>query len=348
MKRMQLIAVALCLIMLTTVGAGVVAAKQTENPRQAGASSIVFYDVAATDAHGTGKLKIDVDKHTFEFNGQGFTPSQQYILQARAASGDAYVFANGKSNPSGNLHLTGTWSTTAAAQPSSPGFGIVAATVYPGTLQRTAGEPCYTLTFTDAYGTNTVKLPADQITYATGGHALPSVIATPVAVDYVYDITSVTYTLSFSYQGVPYTAHWYTSCPYETIVPKLTGTYKPIFVHDSSQNWNEWKWYVQGSLTWNMPSKGPYPVKAELTLYYTSSRGSTFLIGTSVQYPYLDHPIDPPLNIDSSHLSTGCGYCNCNFPLCDNPYNYAPYTATGTVWDSWGNAHTVTATLTPA
>ncbi|MGZ4880854.1 MAG: hypothetical protein ACXV5H_05460 [Halobacteriota archaeon] len=114
MKRMQLIAAALCLIMITTVGAGVVAAKQTENPHQAGSSSIYLYDVAATDAHGKGKLQINLAKHTFVFNGQGFTPSAQIELKARAAgSTDYVVFATGKATPSGNLHIAGTWAKDA-------------------------------------------------------------------------------------------------------------------------------------------------------------------------------------------------------------------------------------------
>jgi hypothetical protein len=109
MKRNTLIAVALCLMMIATVGAGAASAKQ-ENPRQAGKSSIYFYDVEATDWHGFGQLVINMDKQTFVFIGKDFVPSSQIELRARAeGSTDYVVFASGKATPSGNLHIAGTW-----------------------------------------------------------------------------------------------------------------------------------------------------------------------------------------------------------------------------------------------
>jgi hypothetical protein len=104
------------LLMIATAVAGAAPGSQDQNPSQAGKSSIYFYDVAATDTHGKGKLMIDLAKHTFEFNGQDFAPSSQVELRARAAASDDYVlFATGKATPSGNLHLAGTWEAGAAA-----------------------------------------------------------------------------------------------------------------------------------------------------------------------------------------------------------------------------------------
>jgi hypothetical protein len=83
---------------------------EENNPSQAGQSSIYFYDLAASDTHGKGKLMVDLDNHTFVFNGQGFTPSAQIKLSAKAAASSGFVvFATGKATESGNLHVAGSW-----------------------------------------------------------------------------------------------------------------------------------------------------------------------------------------------------------------------------------------------
>jgi hypothetical protein len=116
MKRNTLIAVVLCLMMITTAGAGRNSAKQ-DNPRQAGKSSVYFYDVDATDTHGSGQLVIDVDKHTFVFIGKDFMPYLQILLGAKEAGGTDYaVFASGQVTPSGNVHIAGTWESEAAPE----------------------------------------------------------------------------------------------------------------------------------------------------------------------------------------------------------------------------------------
>lgn len=125
MKQNTVGAVALCLMMIAAV-AGPAPAKQDQNPSQAGKSPVYFYDVAASDSHGKGKLMIDLDKHTFVFNGQDFEPSAQITLRAEAAGGDdSVIFAIGKATPSGNLHISGTWEAGAAPK------AIVAWSQYP-------------------------------------------------------------------------------------------------------------------------------------------------------------------------------------------------------------------------
>ena len=80
-----------------------------ENPRQAGKSSIYFYDIEATDNHGYGRLVIDIDKHTFVCTGQDFKPNQLIDLQYTTGDDSFKVFATGKTTPSGNLHIAGVW-----------------------------------------------------------------------------------------------------------------------------------------------------------------------------------------------------------------------------------------------
>ena len=126
MKQDRLFGVALSLLLMATVGTGAVSARDTMNPSQAGQSWIYFYDVAASDSHGKGKLMVDLNQGTFVFNGQDFEPSMQITLRARAeGSDDSVVFAIGKATPSGNLHIAGTWE--AAAAPAE----IVAWSQYP-------------------------------------------------------------------------------------------------------------------------------------------------------------------------------------------------------------------------
>ncbi|MGZ4928214.1 MAG: hypothetical protein ACXV76_08030 [Halobacteriota archaeon] len=226
MKRMQLIAAALCLMMITTVGAGAVAAKQTENPRQAGASQVYIYNLAPADGHGKGILKIDTKQNTYLFNGQGFAPSQVYILEAKTASGDAYVFGSMKSTAAGNAHAAGKWSATAAAQPSLADFrvGLLPgkSTPYSGTIQRTSlDDKDYDLVFTDASNQKvTIYLDPSEISPNT----LPPVIANPVPVTiFINDAYSVT----FYYNNVAYTAPWYTTTlnPYYTYEAHYKGTF---------------------------------------------------------------------------------------------------------------------------
>jgi len=103
-------------------GAGGNSAKQ-ENPRQAGKSSIYFYDVEVPNGNGYGRLVINTDKHTFTFIGQDFTPNQHVYLKTETDSGFELT-AKGKSTKSGNLHISGTWEGTL------PGVGVVFAYYY--------------------------------------------------------------------------------------------------------------------------------------------------------------------------------------------------------------------------
>ena len=162
MKRMTLITV-FVLLLISTLGVGAVAAKEDENPSQAGISSIYFYDVAASDTHGTGKLQINVDEHTFVFNGQGFIPSARIDLKARSAGSDDYIiFARGKVTPSGNLHIAGTWEADSAPEAVGTYYAALTGFELDNTGWFVAKLACYYST--DGGVTWTETAPSDGIT----------------------------------------------------------------------------------------------------------------------------------------------------------------------------------------
>ncbi len=117
MKRMTLIAVALCLVLLTTLGAGAVTAKQEASLHQAGKSSVYFVDVAATDTHGKGKAMINLEEHKIVFTGKGFEPGTTYWLRSEASGTQTLGFA--VANHAGNLNFQGTWKSINAPAASA-------------------------------------------------------------------------------------------------------------------------------------------------------------------------------------------------------------------------------------
>ena len=131
MKKVFLLVLCLFFVAVSAQArAGADSAKQDENPRHAGKSSIYFYDVDATDSYGSGQLVIDVDKHTFVFIGKDF-PHGQYIQIKVDTESEYHLIAEGKSTKSGNLHIKGEWEgtlpepgTVSASSTSGPAYGF--------------------------------------------------------------------------------------------------------------------------------------------------------------------------------------------------------------------------------
>lgn len=162
----KIFAIAIALLFVPTV-VGPVLARQVDNPWQAGASTIYHFDVAATDAHGSGRLTIDLTKHTFVFNGKDFTPSAQIELQARAASGtELLVFAWGKATPSGNLHIAGPWRADTTPTEVAAGYTLINALDLFNRGWFVAQLACY-------YSTDggVSWLESEHVTGITQGHA---------------------------------------------------------------------------------------------------------------------------------------------------------------------------------
>jgi hypothetical protein len=357
MNRTRMIAIALCILLLTAAGVGVASAKQGENPRQAGASSVHFYEVAATGTHGSGKLMINPDQKKFTFNGVDFEPGARYVLHYETAGGaDLRVFATGKVTPSGNLHVEGTWEG-AFADPDAAGFGVDASSVMTGTIQRVAGEYCYALTYSDAYGDYTVYFPFDGITYAEGSPALPAVIAEPVAVDYVKTYSSTV--LFFGYQGVYYTAEWRSSCPYSPPVMTVSGTYAPYRVWNDDIKVYDWYWNLHYDSTWDASHLPPEVVLQRIDWFMDGSLGNwgTYQAAHVYQQRYPGWPgYFPPqeLPLVSGHsMNDGYSWLGCYAPDLDMcPANEwvqgPPFTAGITLTTIDGNTYTTTAAMTPA
>ncbi len=84
MKRMALIAIVLCALMLGTLGAGVVAAKQEKAPTPADAK---HFDVTLNDKV-VGKLILNIRQLTYTFNGHGLDPGETYYLLSKTVGTD--------------------------------------------------------------------------------------------------------------------------------------------------------------------------------------------------------------------------------------------------------------------
>ena len=359
MNRMRILAITLCILLLTAAGAGVAAAKQDENPRQAGASSVYFYDVAATDTHGSGKLMINVDQKKFAFNGVDFEPGTTYVLHFSTSGGPDLRIYTREVTPSGNLHVEGAWEGE-FADPDEADFGVGASSVMMGTIQRAAGEYCYNITFSDAYGDYTVYLPFDAITYSEGGQALPTVIAEPVPVDYVKIYSSTV--LYFGYQGVYYTADFYSSPPYIPPVPDVCGSYSPPYsVWSDDMKLNEWYWSLYAATSWDYAHLPPGVLvyKSTIELYATAYKGNiTVYVGGAYQlgspgYPEWNIPpkaVYPPFHTGDSQW-LGCATCAvCDDEVCPvEEWLYGPpFYGRAIIETTDGNTYTTTITLPPA
>lgn len=128
MKRMTLIAIILCALMLGTVGAGVVTAKQEVNAPQKGKSPIYQFDVKNVAGAVVGKLTINTKQATYVFNANGLTAGTTYSLECVLP---ACNIGSAEAAADGTMHMQGPWDTRVdvTAQPkfllsTSPMLGI--------------------------------------------------------------------------------------------------------------------------------------------------------------------------------------------------------------------------------
>jgi hypothetical protein len=116
----------LFILLLVGIGVTTVTADEHTAVSQAGKSWVYVFDIAATDTHGTGKLTINVKKHTFVFNGKGFSPKRRYILYHRLPdSWHVHAYASAVSTRSGKLYVKGKWEGDATGLPAAKHFGLL-------------------------------------------------------------------------------------------------------------------------------------------------------------------------------------------------------------------------------
>jgi hypothetical protein len=113
MKRMTLIAVTLCVLLLTTVGTGAVMAKQASPP----SDRVMQFDVTY-QGKAVGKLIINTNAQTYVFNGKGLAPDTTYYLVCKVFMRSV---GSAKATHGGTVHIQGScnnWSDALAERPT--------------------------------------------------------------------------------------------------------------------------------------------------------------------------------------------------------------------------------------
>ncbi len=139
MKRMALIAVALCVIVLTTVGAGAVAAKQGQSPP----GKVKQFDVTYND-NVVGKLSINTNTWKYVLNARGLPSDTLYYLYLL---GMFPYIDQATTNENGDLHMQGVWAPqlNGVTADTGPSY-ILSPTLLVGQLGTITG-PIYASTY---------------------------------------------------------------------------------------------------------------------------------------------------------------------------------------------------------
>ncbi len=120
MKRTTLIVIMLCALMLGTVGAGVVTAKQGVDTQQKGSSPIYKFGVkndAGTAVVGT--LTVNAKQASYVFNAKGLTAGTTYYLKCTSP---VYKIASAQAAADGTVHMQGPWDTPVDVTTTQPTF----------------------------------------------------------------------------------------------------------------------------------------------------------------------------------------------------------------------------------
>ncbi len=147
MKRMTLIAAALCLIMLATVGAGAVAAKQPPSSDKVKQFDVKFGDTVK------GKLTVNLNNWRYILNVRGLSPGTTYWLGSEARSSKIVSVT---ANPGGEVHMGGVLNPEYVRTAALASFYLGTGTL-PSTLDEAPGfdaKKCVISSgVTEVYGT---------------------------------------------------------------------------------------------------------------------------------------------------------------------------------------------------
>ncbi|MGZ4853020.1 MAG: carboxypeptidase-like regulatory domain-containing protein [Halobacteriota archaeon] len=162
MNRMTLIAIVLCALLLTTLGAGVVTAKQ-----DAKASQKDKYQFDVTLAGSTkvvGKLVIDTAQQTLSFKGHGLTAGQTYYLVCKDSM---HNIGQAAASTAGLVQIEGALSPWVPNPVAHPTFILATSPLVGGTLTSTRTTITVSPTAAVPGGSVTVKAHVEKFDAAS-------------------------------------------------------------------------------------------------------------------------------------------------------------------------------------
>jgi len=107
MKRMMVIAITFCLVVLATGGAGVLAAEQKLPPQY----RVVQFDVTWNN-EVVGRLSVNTNEWTYVLNAHGLQPGTKYSFYR---AGKFSAISSATTNENGDLHVGGAWDKQAVS-----------------------------------------------------------------------------------------------------------------------------------------------------------------------------------------------------------------------------------------
>lgn len=130
MKRIALVVVTLCLLSLTILGTGVVAAQMGINGPQTDIPPVPQFDVTLQGGEVVGKLIINTNAEMFVFNGARLEPGVEYFLVSMATK---RVIGSAEATTGGTVQIRGELDASVGDMTAQPEFVLSTAPPVGGT-----------------------------------------------------------------------------------------------------------------------------------------------------------------------------------------------------------------------